>query len=183
MASIYDWIEFSYNSSSAICPLPQPLDFAYLGYPLPFYQQFFAMWPFLTHTEQKYISFLPFCISKIISAWLPAPLVVTNELSGLKKKRSFINKVEKGFLSFLTFSFSMLKHASMFEYSPSPLGCSLRIFEAWGSAIHCLKYYLSQKFLFKQEFSFDVCDIRALIQCNFEPFYILIHIRIDLMGI
>ena len=77
----------------------------------------------------------------------------------------------------------MLKHASMFEYAPSPLGCSLRIFEAWGLAVHYLNCYLSPKILFKQELSFDVCDIRASIQCNIESCYILSHVRSDLMGI
>ena len=96
--------------------------------------------------------------------------------------KPFFNKVEKGFFYFLTLTFSMVKHASMVEYTSSPFKWSLRTFEAWGLAVHYLNYYLSPKILFKQELSFDVCNSRASIQCIIESSYILSHVRSDLMG-
>ena len=84
-----------------------------------------------------------------------------------QRKRSFFKKVEKGFPSFLTFPFSMPIHASMFEYAPSPLGCSLRICEAWGLVIDYLNCYLSPKILFKQEFGFLFFSISATSEHQF----------------
>ena len=77
----------------------------------------------------------------------------------------------------------MLKHIIMFEYASSPLGCSLIIFEAWKLAVHYLNFYLSPKILFEQEFSFDVYDFGASIQCTIELCNIVGHIRINLVDI
>ena len=76
----------------------------------------------------------------------------------------------------------MLKHASIFEYTHSPLVWRLRSFEAWGLAAHYLNCYLSPNILSKQKLSFDVCNIGASIQCYIEPCYILSYVRIDLKG-
>ena len=97
MVSICDRIEFGCTSISAICPLPLPVDFAYLGYPLPYYQQLPAMWHFLPNRQQEQIFFFPLACFNTIIASLIAPLVVTDEPAGFKERDYFLIKLKLGF--------------------------------------------------------------------------------------
>ena len=87
---------------------------------------------------------LPLVYLKTIGAYPTAPLVVNSAFLGLKKDPSSI-KLEKRFLSFLVFTFSMLQYASIFEYTPTTLYYSLKVFQAYGLAAHYLNCYFQPK--------------------------------------
>ena len=115
-----------------------------------------------------------------IDSYLPAPMVVTNESAGLNGGDHFLPKLKRVYL--LSFPFWIFKYISIFEYTSSLLGYSIRIFEALGLAVHCLNCHFSSKIFFKQKLSFNVCDIGASVQHNVESYNMLGHIRIDPTG-